>query len=152
MTRAASALAARLDSTLAGAEGLLRRLPDERLDRVPAGQDRALRDLAYAIFRESLAFIDAMDTGRLPSTWLAERAPADMGESRALASYGALVRARLAGWLEATGAGEYARIVETGDGPCSGLALLERTVERAVGYLRWLAAAADECGSAPPAA
>jgi hypothetical protein len=151
MTSTPSALAARLDGILAAAEGVLRRLPDACLDAVPAGHDRSLCDLGYAVFRESLAFIDAMDGGRLPAAWLAEAVPADMRGSRALASYGALVRARLAGWIEGTGAGEYARAVEVPGGTLSGLALLERTAERAALHLGVLAAAADELGLAPPA-
>src|SRR5256885_16744745 len=81
--------------------------------------------LAYHAFRLSIAFADAMDRGEMPEGWLQEQAPPDMLNSVAIASYGALVRARLRGWFEATPESDYARIVAVYYGPQSGHALLE---------------------------
>lgn len=138
-----AALATRLDTILMAAERLLRSLPDCRLDGVSPDQDQSLRELGFRIFRLGLAFIDAVDAGRLPESWLREKVPDDMRHSRTLANYGALVRGRLAGWFEGTGAGAYARIIDAHDGPRSGHELLERTTEQAAQHLRQLHALAE---------
>ncbi len=142
-------LAARLDVILGAAESLLGQIPDERMDWKPPERDRTLRDLGYHVFRLSLAFTEAMDSGRLPKSWLGDSAPADMRESRAVASYGALARGRLAGWFEGTAASEYARVLDVYYGPQSGHDLLERTTWHAAQHLRQLYVLADRIGVAP---
>jgi hypothetical protein len=72
-----------------------------------------------------------------------------MRASRALASYGALVRARLAGWVEGTGEHEYARVIDVYDGPRSGLDLLERTLGHAAQHLRQICALAERTEVSP---
>ena len=143
-------LAARLDVILGSAEAVLARIPDERMDWKPPERDRTLRDLGYHVFRLSLAFTEAMDSGRLPKSWLGDAAPAEMRESRAVASYGALVRGRLAGWFEGTPSAEYARLLDVYYGPQSGHDLLERTVWHAAQHLRQLYVLADRIGVTPP--
>jgi hypothetical protein len=144
-------LATRLDVILGATEALFRQIPDERMDDKPPERDRTVRDLGYHVFRLSLAFIDAMDAGHLPKSWLGETAPAEMRESRAVASYGALVRGRLAGWFEGTAASEYARVLEVYYGPQSGHDLLERTTWHAAQHLRQLYVIADRIGVLPSA-
>ena len=143
---APSVLAARLDVILGAAEALLRQIPDERMDDKPPERDRTLRDLGYHVFRLSLAFIDAMDSGRLPKAWLGDAAPAGMRESAAVASYGALARGRLAGWFEGTAESEYARVLDVYYGPQSAHDLLERTAWHAAQHLRQLYALAERLG------
>ena len=142
-------LASRLDVVLGAAGDLLRHLPDAHLDHVPPERARTLRDLGFHVFRLSLAFTEAMDAGRLPYAWLGETAPADMRASSAVANYGALVRARLAGWFEGTPPVEYARSVEAYYGPQSGHDLLERTVWHAAQHLRQLYTLAERLGVKP---
>lgn len=142
-------LAARLDTVLDAAERLVRRIPDARLSWVPPERERSVRDLAFHVFRLSLAFVDAMDAGRMPEAWLQESTPEEMREARALASYGALVRGRLAGWFEGTAEAEFARTVEVYYGPQSGHDLLERTTWHAAQHLRQLHALAERMGVAP---
>jgi len=142
-------LAARLDVILGAAEQLIRQIPDERMDDKPPERNRTLRDLGYHVFRLSLAFIEAMDSGRLLKAWLGDAAPADMRESAALASYGALARARLAGWFEGTAASEYARVLDVYYGPQSAHDLLERTVWHAAQHLRQLDVLAERLGVSP---
>jgi hypothetical protein len=142
-------LAARLDVILGAAEALLARIPDEHMDAKPPERDRTVRDLGYHVFRLSLAFIEAMDSGRLPKSWLGDAAPGDMRESRAVASYGALARARLTGWFESTPATEYARTLDVYYGPQSGHDLLERTVWHAAQHLRQLYVLAARLGVTP---
>lgn len=144
-------MATRLDVILGAAETLLRQIPDERMDDKPPERDRTLRDLGYHVFRLSLAFIDAMDNGRLQKEWLGDAAPADMRASAAVASYGALARARLAGWFEGTAASEYARVLDVYYGPQSGHDLLERTVWHAGQHLRQLYVLAERVGVTPKA-
>jgi hypothetical protein len=74
-----------------------------------------------------------------------------MRESAAVASYGALARARLAGWFETTAASEYARVLDVYYGPQSGHDLLERTVWHAAQHLRQLHVLAGRIGVTPAA-
>ena len=69
-----------------------------------------------------------------------------------MARYGALVRARLGGWFEGAGAGEYARVIDVYYGPQSAHDLLERTVWHAAQHLRQLYVLAGELGVGPRAA
>ncbi len=109
-----------------------------------------MRDLAYQAFRAGLGFADAMDVGRLPGTWLSERAPADLRDGAAIARYGALVGGRLAGWFEGAGPSEYGRAIDTDEGPRSGHELLERLTERVALRVRQLHALAVATGVARP--
>lgn len=142
-------LAGRLDQVLESAERLLRALPEKHLSYVPPERDRTILDLGYHVFRLSLAFTDAVDLGALPETWFAERAPADMTDGAALASYGALVRARLQGWFEGAAADDFVREVRVYYGPQSGHDLLERTTWHAGQHLRQLYALAERLGVTP---
>jgi hypothetical protein len=146
---APAVLAARLDVILGAAEVLLGQMPDQHMDWKPPERDRTVRDLGYHVFRLSLAFIEAMDAGQLPKAWLGETAPPDMRAARAVASYGALARARLTGWFEGTAAPEYARMLDVYYGPQSGHDLLERTTWHAAQHLRQLYAIADGLGVTP---
>jgi hypothetical protein len=143
-------LARRLDRILASAERLIREVPAQHMEHRPPQRDRSLRDLAFHIFRLSLAFADGMDRGRLPEEWLQERAPAGLGDGPAIACYGALVRGRLGGWFEGASPREYARIIDVYYGPQSGHDLLERTTWHAAQHLRQLHALAEGLGLQPP--
>jgi DinB family protein/glutaredoxin len=142
-------LARRLDRILAATERLIAEVPDAQMDHIPPERDRTLRDLAYHVFRLSLAFADGMDTGRVPREWLGQRAPADLRDGGAVARYGALVRGRLAGWFEGAAPREYARTIAVYYGPQSGHDLLERTTWHAAQHLRQLHAMLDRLGLPP---
>ena len=142
-------LAERLDRILASAERLIRSVSDAHMDHRPPERDRAIRDLAYHVFRASLAFADGMDTGRLPREWLGEKAPGELREGADIARYGALVRGRLGGWFEGASPREYARTIEVCDGPQSGHDLLERTAWHAGQHLRQLHAVLESLGAPP---
>ena len=45
--------------------------------RLPEG-DGSVRDVAFQVFRRGLAYVDGMDMGALPASWLDERAPDDL--------------------------------------------------------------------------
>lgn len=143
------ALAARLDGIIGATERLVGALRLEHLDHRPPQRDRSVRDLAFHVFRLSLAFVDGMDMGRVPEAWLRETAPAELVDGPAVARYGALVRGRVGGWLEGAGAGEYARVIDAPCGPLTGHELLERTTWHAAQHLRQLHALAEGLGAPP---
>ena len=144
-------LGRRLDRILAASERLIAEVPDSRMDVTPPSRDRTLRDLAYHVFRLSLAFADGMDLGRLPREWLGEPAPADLREGPAIARYGALVRGRLGGWFEGAAPREFERTIDVFDGPQSGQDLLERTTCHAARHLRQLYGLLEAVGLPPRA-
>jgi hypothetical protein len=143
-----AALSERLDRVLAAAGRAIATVEPEHLTLQHPGRDRALHQLAYHLFRLSLAFRDAMLERHLPETWLQEMAPAGLRDGPSLAGYGAAVRAALQGWLRTEAA--VAGTVETYYGPQSGHELLERTVWHAAQHLRQIHALLDDAG-APPA-
>jgi hypothetical protein len=130
-----SELAVRLDDALAAAVELAHAMPDERLAAALPGRERTVGGLAFHLFRASLAFADAMDTGQLPREWLTDQTPEELAEGPAIARYGSLVRGRLSGWFEGAGAGEYVRTIDTCRGRATGLELLAHTVAHAERHL-----------------
>ncbi len=144
-------LAGRLDRILETIERFVRVVPDEQLLFIPRERKRTIGQLAFHAFRLSLAFTEAMDRGELPEGLLQEEASPEMLNSVAIASYGALVRARLRGWFEGTPESDYARIIKVYYGPQSGHALLERTTWHAGQHLRQLYDLAGRLNVKPPA-
>lgn len=142
-------LAARLDRILATTEALVRRIPDERMEWTPPERNRPLADLGYHIFRLSLGFVEGVDRDSFPETVHTETAPPDLRTGEAIARYGALVRARLAGWFAGAGGDEYTRVVETYWGPVIAHDLLERTTWHAGQHLRQLYILADRIDVTP---
>jgi len=139
-------LGARLDRILAQGVTLVVGLPARALDHMSPGPDGSVRDLAFRLFRSSLAYVDGMDMGELRGAWLREPAPPDLVDGPSVARYGALVRGRIAGWFEGAGPREYARTIATGEGPENAHVLLERTAAQAAQRLRQLHALARELG------
>ena len=144
-------LARRLDRVLESAQRLIDRFDVERMDHVPPERKRSVRDLAFHVYRVALSFIDAVDRGELPETWFEERAPADLVSGADVARYGALVRARIAGWFQGAGTDEFTRTVVTYYGPQAADDLLERTVWHAGQHLRQLYVLAERLGVTAPA-
>ena len=139
-------LGARLDRILACTGRLLVALPPSALDHTSPQRDRSVRDLAFHVFRLSLAYVDGMDMGELRESWLQEKAPPDLVDGPAVARYGALVRGRVAGWFEGAGPSEYTRTIGGCYGPQNGHDLLERTTSDAARHLRQLYALAADLG------
>lgn len=144
-------LASRIDRILEAVEGLLRVVPADHLGWSPPERNRTIRQLAFHTFRLALAFVDAMDRGELPRAWFEEPAPSELADGPALARYGALVRARIAGWFDGAAETEFTRVIAVYYGPQSGHELLERTTWHAAQHLRQLHALADRLGVTPPA-
>jgi uncharacterized damage-inducible protein DinB len=144
-------LAALLDRILAATERMIASVPDRMLDYSSSSDGRSVGDLAYHLFRLSVALVDAMDRGRFAAEWLRETRPADLEDGRAIARYGALVRGRLGGWFEGAGPAELARVIEGYDGPQRGNELLESTTRHAARHLRQLHAMLEGIGLPPEA-
>jgi DinB superfamily len=140
-------LAKRLDQVLAAAARVVSVVVPEHLALQHPGRDRSLHQLAYHLFRLSLAFRDAMVERRLPEAWLQEMAPPGLPDGAALAGYGMAVRAALRGWLAAEDA--VSGTVETYYGSQSAHELLERTVWHAVQHLRQIHALLADAGTPP---
>ena len=142
-----AALAERIDQVLGAAGRLIQTVEPEHLALQHPGRDRSLHQLAYHLFRLSLAYRDAMIERRLPRAWNDEMAPAGLPDGPALAGYGAAVRMALRGWFETEGATE--GTVETFYGPQSGHELLERTTWHALQHLRQIHALLEDAGAPP---
>lgn len=140
-----AALAERLDRMLAAAGRLIAGVEPRHLTLQHPGRDRSLHQLAYHLFRLSLAFRDSMIERRLPETWLQELAPPGLPDGPALAAYGGAVRDALRRWLETEGAVTGA--VETYYGVQTAHDLLERTVWHATQHLRQLHALLEDAGA-----
>ena len=144
-------LARRMDRILESAQGLVSRFDERQLDVIPPERKRSIRDLGYHVFRVGLSFIDTMDQGRMPDTWFEERAPAGMQDGGDVARWGALVRARIAGWFEGARDDEFERVLEIYYGPQGSHDLLERTAWHCAQHLRQLYVLAERLGVMAPA-
>ena len=144
-------LARRLDRILESAQGLVQRFDAAQLDVIPPERKRSTRDLGFHIFRVGLSFIDTMDQGRMPDTWFEERAPVGMSDGGDVARWGALVRARIAGWFEGVRDDEFERVLEIYYGPQGAHDLLERTAWHCAQHLRQLYVLAERMGVTAPA-
>ena len=145
------ALGARLDAILAAAEEITRAIPVERTGWKPPERDRTLGDLAFHVFRVGVSFADAMDGDGLQESWFGELAPPDLADGPAIARYGALARARLAGWFDGVADTEFDRTVKTYYGPQAAHEFLERSTWHAAQHLRQLHILFDRIGITPPA-
>ena len=142
-------LARRLDVVLDTTQQFMRIVPDKHLEWRPPERNRTFRNLGYHVFRLSLAFVDGMDLGEFPETWLLDQAPDDLRDGPAIARYGALVRGRIAGWFEGASPREFERVIKVYYGPQSGHDLLERTTWHAAQHLRQLYALAERLDITP---
>jgi hypothetical protein len=141
-------LARRLDRILAVAQQAIRGVPAECLRVTTPGRDRTLRQLAYHVFRLSLAYRDALRELRLPKSWLDEDVPPQFADGEALAAYGGAVRAELGRWL---GKIQRRGLIDTYYGAQTAHEVLERTVWHAAQHVRQLYALRDLVGLAPDA-
>ena len=142
-----AALAHRLDRVLAAAGRLVQTVEPQHLTLQHPGRDRSLHQLAYHLFRLSLAFRDAMVERRLLRAWNDEMAPAGLPDGPALAGYGAAVRGALVAWFEE---GAVEGTIDTFDGPQGAHDVLERATWHALQHLRQIHALLEDAG-APPA-
>lgn len=147
---APAVLAQRLDIVLDTNQQLMRIVPDQHMNWRPPERNRTLRNLGYHVFRLSLAFVDGMDMGEFPESWLLDEAPDDLTDGPSIARYGALVRGRVTGWFEGASPSEFRRVIKVYYGPQSGHDLLERTTWHAAQHLRQLYVLADRLEIKPP--
>ena len=129
-------LARRLDRVLEAAQRAVRQFPAGTLETKAPDRDRTVRQLAFHVFRLSVAFPDAREQGVFPESWLLDDPPANVRDADAIARYGDDVRARLAEWFAR--AGWCDGFVETYYGRQTSHELLERTTWHAAQHLRQL--------------
>ena len=142
-------LAERLEEILSMTQYALQRAPAAGLERCSPGRNRNVRDLGYHVFRVAEAFVDAIEQGYLPESWLFENAPEHLRGGGDLASHGKAVRARLADWFASAPAPGYGHPVETYYGTQTVHALLERTAWHCGQHLRQVWALLAEGGTLP---
>jgi hypothetical protein len=129
-------LARRLDRVLEAAQRAIRQFPPEALESKAPDRDRTVRQLAYHVFRLSVAFRDAREQGVFPESWLLDDPPETVRDVEALTRYGGEVRARLAEWFARPDWCDGS--VETYYGRQTSHELLERTTWHAAQHLRQL--------------
>ncbi|MBZ5539875.1 MAG: hypothetical protein LAN61_05065 [Acidobacteriia bacterium] len=140
-------LACRLLRILAAAERAILEVPPKGLKVKVPNRDRTVCDLAFHLFRLSLAYRDAVETRYFPESWLQETAPPEMHDGAALARYGEGVRKQLTAWWTRTDISQ--DNIVTYYGCQTGPELLERTVWHAAHHLRQLYALIEGMGSMP---
>ncbi|MFQ5898562.1 MAG: DinB family protein [Candidatus Methylomirabilia bacterium] len=128
----------RLDRILAGAQRAIRQVPVEKLELKSPDRDRPVRQLGYHVFRLSAAFVDGVEQNQYPYEWLVEPVPPELGDGEAIARYGERVRSRLREWRARAESAVYARPVTTYYGAQTVHELLERTTWHAAQHLRQL--------------
>ena len=149
MTRSPAELAARLDEILLFTGRVVAVVPTPYLEHRRGERDPSLADLAFGVFERAVAFVDAMDRGRVPD-WAGQPAPSALRDGGALARYGGLVRGRVTGWFEGAGPGEYGRAIAVAAGSRTGHELLDLTVREAARSLAELHALVDGLGVTTP--
>ncbi len=142
-------LAERLDRFLAAAQRAICQVREDQLEIKAPQRDRTLRNLAYHIFRLSVAFVDCLQQNRLPEAWLTEEAPANMRTADQISAYGETVRERLAEWFKRAPQDSYRNHVSTYYGDQSVHGLLERTTWHVAQHLRQVHAFLDMMGITP---
>ena len=93
----------RYDGILETAIGLVRAMPDDRLEDQLPNRPRSWLVLMHHVFQIPVAFLDMEDTGEtLTYETMVAPPPDDMATSAAIAAFGEAVRARFKAWAERT--------------------------------------------------
>lgn len=129
-------LARRLDRVLVAARRAILQFPPGTLETKAPDRDRSVRQLAWHVFRLSVAFRDACEQGVFPESWLLDDPPAAVREAADVVRYGDGVRARLAEWFDRPD--WCGGTIETYYGRQTSHELLERTAWHAAQHLRQL--------------
>lgn len=145
---APSELMARLEKILATAERTIQKTQVEHLHIKIPNRDRTVRELAWHIFRLSVAYRDAMEEGYFPEAWLQETPPPETATGKDIAVYGREVQERLTDWFRHPESVQ--GTVETYYGKQTAHQLLERTTWHAAQHLRQVGALLEEAGVTLP--
>ena len=127
-------LARRLDRVLAATQRAIRQVPRDCLGMKAPGRDRTVHQLAFHVFRLSVAFVDTREQGHLRGDWFEEKPSAEMADGDAVARYGDSVRNRLQTYFARPDWCDGA--VSTYYGPQSAHDFIERTTWHAAQHLR----------------
>lgn len=142
-------LARRLDRVLEATQRIVAQMPPEGLAVKAPDRDRSVRQLAFHVFRLSLAFRDAREQNRFPESWLLDNPPDSISTAEDIVAYGEDARKRLAEWFARPD--WCAGAVETYYGRQTSHELMERTTWHAAQHLRQLYWFAGKMGVTPMA-
>jgi hypothetical protein len=139
-----------LDNLLYYNQQVIRKVPQNKLASLKnPDRPRVLRDLAYHVFRLSVAFVDTMEEGYFPEAWLLEDAPEGMNTGEDIAAYGERVRARIREWIAAAPEEIFQQLCKTYYGEQITHEFLERTAWHAGQHLRQVYNLLEEDGFLP---
>ena len=127
-------LAQRLDRVLEATQRIVAQMPPAGLDMKAPDRDRSVRQLAFHVFRLSVAFPDAREQNSFPESWLLDNPSASIGTPEDLVNYGEDARKRLKEWFARPGWCD--GTVETYYGRQTSHELMERTTWHAAQHVR----------------
>jgi len=140
-------LAQRLDRVLEATQRIVAQMPPAGLDMKAPDRDRSVRQLAFHVFRLSVAFPDAREQNSFPESWLLDNPSASIRTPEDLVNYGEDARKRLKEWFARPGWCD--GTVETYYGRQTSHELMERTTWHAAQHLRQLYWFAEKMGVTP---
>lgn len=143
-------LAQSLDRILSYAQHGIAAAPDHLMTVERGGRKRSLRDLSYHVFRLTLGFVEAMETGYFPVTPITDYGPTDIRTGPQIAEFGAAVRERFNAWFATAPLEVFRKPVGTYYGEQSIHALFERTAWHAGQHTRQIYLILEEFGVMPP--
>lgn len=140
----------RYDGILETAIGLVRAMPDDKLENQLPNRPRSWRVLMHHVFQIPVAFLDMEDTGEtLTYETLVASPPEDMVTSAAIAEFGETVRNRFEAWADRTSGEDFSGQVPTYFGGTTRHEMLERTVWHSTQHVRQVGSLLEQAGVTP---
>ena len=140
----------RYDGILETAIGLVRAMPDDKLENQLPNRPRSWRVLMHHEFQIPVAFLDMEDTGE---TMIYEKLvappPDDMETSAAVAEFGDTVRKRFKEWADRTSGEDFSVRVQTYFGGTTRHEMLERTVWHSAQHVRQVGSLLEQADVTP---
>lgn len=140
----------RYNSIIQTAIGLVRAMPDDKLENRLPNRPRSWRVLMHHVFQIPVAFLDMEDTGEtLPYENMVAPPPDDMKTSAAIGEFGDTVRKRFKAWADKTSGEDFSIKVQTYFGATTRHEMLERTVWHSAQHARQVDSLLEQAGVTP---
>jgi len=137
----------RYNSILKTAVGLVRAMPDDKLENQLPNRPRSWRVLMHHVFQIPVAFLDMEDTGEtLAYEKMVAPPPDDMETIAAIAEFGDTVRKRFKAWADKTSDEDFSIQVQTYFGATTRHEILERTVWHSAQHARQVGSLLEQAG------